>query len=111
MDIVTFSDKVSRAAIALRAVCPFGEPSEEQVRKVVRDVGLPLSHEEDTFVVDPIRMTTVVNAYGVGGTGKMTEMTHRAWQYWHSLPKQPLPAVPLSDEENAYIATHGLAKF
>ncbi len=82
MTQIAFLERITRAAGNLHRICPSASPSENQIRQVVRDVGLPLSSEDNTFIVDPIRTAVVVNAYNLCGIRKAAETLETTWKWY-----------------------------
>jgi len=86
MNIGEFSTKVCAAASQLRCDCPTGKPSENQIRESARRLKLPMKDEQESFLLDPIRIAIVINAYRIGGTGNMTLAMDNAWKHFQTLP-------------------------
>jgi hypothetical protein len=85
MDRESFTRDIESASTRLRLICPDGNLDEAEVREVVRKTGLPMKLEDDSFVLDPIRLAVVVHAYKVGGDAKVFLALEHAWKYYSGL--------------------------
>ncbi len=79
MTFTDYSNRVQIAALDLAAQSPFGEPSEELVRMVTRSAGLPVTHEDDGFLVDPIRGAVFFKAYKPYGRDNAERALRQGW--------------------------------
>jgi len=58
-----FKHKIMNAADFLRSLCSTGEPTEEQVKEATQRFGLPITFDDQSFVIDPVRMAVFTTAY------------------------------------------------
>lgn len=63
MNFEMFKSKVQLGADFLRSACKHGDPSEEEVTEATTAVGLPVTFEGDSFVMDPVRFAVFTTAY------------------------------------------------
>ena len=81
MDLLVFLAKIAQASDALLVVCKNGRPTEEQVRTVTRQAGLPISFEDDSLASDPVRTAVMINAYRVKGLVMGVNAMKTAWEW------------------------------
>lgn len=96
MELEMFAGKILIAASRLISICSMADASEEQVKQVTAGVSLPVTFENDSYTVDPVRMAVVIVAYRPRlRTGTTIEtVVERAWQWLENKRKEETQTVP-----------------
>lgn len=83
MELMRFENKIRTAAGILASLCSTGEPTEKQVKEATHRVDLPVTFENESYVIDPVRLAVFITAYRPARMRATVEqVVEKAWR-WH----------------------------